>query len=320
MRSQVGSAERARSGRTSRVERIDAAHQPTAAMSPRAGEDREAGDVAVRHGAVLAVLHPDQDADRRRFALAVDDGEALDVGRLQAADLGHPLRRPLLQALDELVVPDRVLGDVVVVHQPLGHEDVHHPQRERAVGAREELHVLVARGRGARAQRVDADHPAARGAGLLEDRPEVPVGDEGVRAPQQDHAGVPQVLRVHATARPLGGDEPRVGRVPAQPARDGADAEHVEQPLRHRAALQDPLVARVAVGEEGGGAVLVDDRAPPRPRCSSSASSQLTRSKVAEPFGPVRTSGCRRRSGWWTRSRNRLTLGHSSPRVKGWSA
>ena len=50
-----------------------------------------------------------------------------------------------------------------------------------------------------------------------------------------------------------------------------------------------------------------------RAAISVSASSHEIGSNEPDPFGPVRRSGCSKRSGLYTRSRKRLTFGHSSP-------
>ena len=48
------------------------------------------------------------------------------------------------------------------------------------------------------------------------------------------------------------------------------------------------------------------------------ASSQLTRAKLAWPFGPVRIAGCCTRVGPYTRSAKRRTLAQMYPPVTGW--
>ena len=54
-----------------------------------------------------------------------------------------------------------------------------------------------------------------------------------------------------------------------------------------------------------------------RTAISASAASHDTCSNSPLPFGPVRRSGWRMRSGLYTRSRKRLTLGHNSPLLYG---
>ena len=96
-----------------------------------------------------------------------------------------------------------------MVDQPPGHQHVQHPEGQGAVRAGEQLHVLVAGGRRHRAERVDADDPCAGGARLLQDRPEVAVGDEGVGAPEQDHPAVAEVFGVDPDAGALGHPQAR---------------------------------------------------------------------------------------------------------------
>ena len=63
------------------------------------------------------------------------------------------------------------------------------------------LDELVGGVRGDRAQRVDDHDPGAVGPGRLDGRPQVAVGEPGVRAPQDDQAGVAQLERRRACAR-----------------------------------------------------------------------------------------------------------------------
>ena len=53
---------------------------------------------------------------------------------------------------------------------------------------------------------------------------------------------------------------------------------------------------------------------------SVSAWSHVMRSKSPDPLGPTRRNGWSRRSGLYTRSRNRLTFGQSSPAEYGWAS
>ena len=107
----------------------------------------------------------------------------------------------------------------------------------------------------------------------------------------------------------------------AQGAHEPGRAEVVEEPGVEAHHRQQALVAGAAVGQHRLGAVGVDRR-----RCRSCGDRRRARrptsigSNSPEPFGPVRRSGVSMRSGLYTRSRKRLTFGHSSPWLYGWSA
>ena len=71
---QVGAAERGAVDELA-LPRADAAHQPAAAVAPRTGQRRQAGQRAVEHRPVLVVLGTDQGADRGRAGGGVLAGE-----------------------------------------------------------------------------------------------------------------------------------------------------------------------------------------------------------------------------------------------------
>ena len=109
-----------------------------------------------------------------------------EAGDLLATRSGGVLRR----ARPRGARSPRVRRDVLGVVQALGDDHVHEPERQRRVGARQRAHVPVGRRGRARPQRVDHDDPRARLARLLDDRPQVQVGDDRVRPPQHDEAAV----------------------------------------------------------------------------------------------------------------------------------
>ena len=80
--------------------------------------------------------HPEPDPDVRRARPAVEVRETLDVGARQPGDRGDPIRSESGQDLPlEAVEPDRLTREIVPVGQPVPHEDVHHAERQRRVGA-----------------------------------------------------------------------------------------------------------------------------------------------------------------------------------------
>ncbi len=121
-----------------------------------------------------------------------------------------------------------------------------------------------ARGGGRRADRVDADDLGAVGLGLLDEGPEVAVGEQRVVAPEDDHLGVADVFRIDAQVGALRGAETEAGDGAAQAADDGGGAEAVEEPLRHRRHLDHALRAGVAEGQDGVAPVAVDRRSSGR--------------------------------------------------------
>ena len=96
--------------------------------------------------------------DRRRLRGCVLPRQGHDVLCRNAGDLRHALGRVFSRACSELVVPDRVALDVVLVDEAFGNDDVHHAERERRIGAHARAHVPVGLLRGARTLRVDDDN------------------------------------------------------------------------------------------------------------------------------------------------------------------
>ena len=105
--------------------------QAAAAMPPRSGEHRQAGHRAKLHRAVAMMLGADERPQQGRLRRRVLARESLDVVRRQAHRVRHALRSVLPHALRERLVADRVLRHVVVVHQAVANDDVHHRERQR---------------------------------------------------------------------------------------------------------------------------------------------------------------------------------------------
>ena len=158
----------------------------------------------------------------------------------------------------ELVEADGVGVDPRPVDEAVADQHVHHRQHQRDVGAGQRLDELVGGLGGERADRVDHDDLGAVGPGRLDRRPQVAVGEPGVRAPQDDQLAVAQLERVEARGRcrsssrtPAPTVGPQIG--PDEPA----GAEVVEEALVEAHHRQQALVAGVAERQDRLGAVLV---------------------------------------------------------------
>jgi len=132
--------------------------------------------------------------------------QRLDVGHRDAGDLGNAFGRIVRGARLQLLEAERVFLHVIVIDQPLGDDDVHHAQRERAVGARLDGHVPVRLFGGARAHGVD-DHDLGTLLLRFEDeRPRVQVGADHVHPPHDDVLRVGKALEVQSTGWAHGHD------------------------------------------------------------------------------------------------------------------
>ena len=171
---------------------------PASRTTPVSGHRRKAGDGSHRHATPGVSLQSVVYANERRLCAPELAAELADSIGAYSRDGSRPLRRPLAHALLELVSAQRKTGQIVLVLHRLVEEHVHDGQRQGGVGARANAQPLVALLGGARAHRIDGDHLRAILARLEDKGPEVRIGRERVRSPQQDQVAVRQCLTVGA--------------------------------------------------------------------------------------------------------------------------
>ena len=150
------------------------------------------------------------------------------LGR-DAGDLGHAGGRVRREVRAQRVEARGRPGDVRVVQEVLGHQDVHQPEGQRPVGPRADHQVLVGLLRRAGPVGVDADDVGPARPGLLHERHHVDVRVGGVDPPQQDQVGVHHLLGVVAGDHADGGLPAGVGRRRADGPVELARAERVEE-------------------------------------------------------------------------------------------
>ena len=170
----------------------------------------------------------------------------------------RPLWSPDGDGLGELVEARRVLGHPRVVDEAVADEHMHHRQHHRDVGARAGLEEPVGGLGGGGTDRVDHDDRGAVGAGLLDGRPQVAVGELGVRRPQDDQLGVADLERIHAEPGAVSHRHTGADGRPTDRAHEPARTEVVEEPATDALQGEDALVAGVAERQDRLGAVGVD--------------------------------------------------------------
>jgi hypothetical protein len=207
----------------------------------------QARDRAHRIAAAGDALHAVVQADRGRADVPVIVGELFDLRRRDAAQGRHARRVELYRARGERLEPQRVALDVVAVEPAFADQHVHQPERKRAVGAGQQRDVLVAFLGGRRAIRIDRNQLRAVALGFLREAPQVQVGRDRIRAPEQDQLGVGKRLHRRTSAHAERADEGLAARGRADGAIEQARAEPVEEAVRHRLALHQPHRARVRV-------------------------------------------------------------------------
>ena len=194
----------------------------------------------------------------------VGTSEALDLFGREADALTDGLRGVLPDAFDERLVAHRVPRDVVVIDQIVANHHVHHGERERGVAARSDLQMPIGGFGRACADRIDDDHRGPAFPRFSDQRPEVEVGDDRVGAPQHDEAAVDDVLWVNAGAGADGRRESGRCDRTADVSLERAAAHDAEEAHVERCHLDDALHTGRAVRQDGLGARLGDNAAPPR--------------------------------------------------------
>ena len=252
---------------------------------------------------------------------AVDVREALDVGLGKAGDLGDPRRREARQHLGfEPVEADRVRRDVVAVDQPVAHQDVHDPERQRRVGADADLQVPVGLPRGAAAcadRSTTSWTPRRRAASALAQKctlvatrsaPQATIRSLSSTASGSAPPTGPTVM-FQASSQHVSQTVPAISRL----APSAWNRPSIE------AAVHLPLMRAVGVAEQRQRPGLGDDplasarrsRRAPRP----SRSARI----CPRPWARCGAAASAMRSGECTSSASRLTLAQANPAVNGCS-
>ena len=291
--------------------------RPAAGPADLAGREAEVDQRAVlqRADGRLVGAHRPQ---RHRAAGA---GEAvrrlLDELRVDAADGGRALRRPLGRDRARLLPAARVAADEVRVEQAVAVDDVQHRAEQREVGAGAHRQMQVRALRGRRAARVRADDERALALAVADARPDDRVAGGGVRPEQQEavgerDVGVRRRRAVEAERAAVAGDR----RGHAQ-ARVGVDVVRAEKALGELVDRVVVLGQQLAgdVERDRVGAVLVDDRAQAaRDGARARPPSRPARSARR---GRSRHSGTVARSLAWTANGRPSGLRHVRPRLAG---
>ena len=231
-------------------------------MAPRADQPGQAGQGAHGVAARRVALDRDAHADDRGLGGGELARQRPDVGGGKAGDRGDPVRRETGCAVFQLLVADRVVRDIVVVDKVFGDDDVDHAEREGGVGARLDRQVPVGLFRRAGGDRVDDDDLGAAALGLGDERPVVQVVADRVDRPQDDVAGVDEAFRIDRRGRPAGHEEGGDGGGIAEGALGDGCAQLVEEGVADIQPVQDALGAEIAVGQDGGRPVAIDDLLP----------------------------------------------------------
>ena len=226
--------------------------KPPPRSSPRADERRQAGERAEEHRTVLVVLGADERADRRRADRAVARARA----PRSPSRRRRTRRRPAPASTRRRARPARrsrcacasthswstrssristcIIASISAMSVP--GSGWTNSSADSAVD---------------RADRVDHDEPCTVGACLLDHRPQVTVGEAGVRAPEDDQLRVAQLLRSEPLRRAVrhlhaGADGRPADRTDEPGARRGGSRSARRTPIARRLWLPASLYGRIA--------------------------------------------------------------------------
>ena len=233
-----------------------------AAMAPRADERGQAGHGAHRVAARGIALDGDAHPDDRGLGGGEFAGQGPDIAGGKPGDPGHPVRVEAGRAGFQILVADCVVLDIVAVDQVLGDDHVDHAERERRVGAGPDREMPVRLPGGAGGDRIDDHDPGAAALRLGDERPVMQIGADRVDRPQHDVSRMDEALRVHRRSRAAGHEERRDGGGIAERALRHRRPHLVEERIARVQPVQDPFGAEIAVRQDRGATVAVDDFAP----------------------------------------------------------
>jgi hypothetical protein len=232
-------------------------------VSPRARDRGQARERPVGDRRAQVALRADAGANERRLPFGELAAEAADRLGLDAAELGAPLHRVLLEPLEQLVVADGVRTAPLLVGEARVDHRAHHPEGEGAVGARERANVLVRDAGRPRAVGVDRDEPGAVPACGEQESPEVRGRRHRIPAPQEDEARARPLLRIDLGRFAVGRADARGAGARADRPAQVRRSDRVHEARAHPVGLQDALGPEVAVRKDRLRPVPLDHGAEP---------------------------------------------------------
>ena len=253
--------------------------------------------------------------------------ERLDLRRLDSADRCNPLRAVLARPFAQLIEPQRMPAQVVVIDEIVANEHVHEAERERGVGSRQQGDVGVALFRGERAVGIDSDELRTEALGLLRARPKMHARGDRIAAPEDDELGPIGQLHIDSDSRTQGdGVSGGAGRC-ADRAIQKTRAQPMKEALRHGLALHQSHGSGIAIGEDllridrgdGGeprrdrrdGFLPADSLEAPFPLLANTAQRMQQSIRVIGPFGIARHLGTEDAGGGAMLGRSGHFLGHA---------
>ena len=149
----------------------------------------------------------------------------------------------------------------MTIDESVAHENIDESEHESDVGARQRLEEPIRRVRRHRAQRIDTYNRGPVGLRLLDKRPQVTIGEAGIRTPQHNALRMTDFHRIGGPARAVGGRSPNSRRLTAHRINHAGSTDALHEPFvcMHR---QNTLVPGVPQTHDGLAAVGGGDGLP----------------------------------------------------------
>jgi hypothetical protein len=190
-------------------------------------------------------LQPVVDANESGSRSSVPFRERHDCIGRKSGDSLDTRRRVLTHAFAQLSLADRMCREKLAILEAALEEHMHHRQRQCGIGSRADREPLVTLRGGARAQRIDGDNRRSALAGAKHERPEVWIGRERIRAPEQHEVALWNSFRIGPDVRTNGHAHSDGACHRADRAIQHRRAEDVKEATIHRRTLNEAHRSRI---------------------------------------------------------------------------
>jgi hypothetical protein len=311
-RTEIGAGQKRQIGRCA----AQTAGDPGPGLLEGAHQCRQQGNRPHGHGPAELAARSPAGPDVGRIGTAIGPGQVPNRFGGKPADVGRLVRRVPGRACVEGIEPDGSRLDEGVVDQVVADQHVHHSQGQGGIGPRPDHQVGIGPLGRLGPIGVNDHQPGPVLPGLLEKRPGMQIGRQGVRPPDDDEIGGDGRRDGGRWSAPQAGFEPGAGGRTADGREQPAGSQLVEKRVA-RMAVDQAHVPGIKIGQNRlrppirrhrGGTLgnfaqgLVPANGHERPRAFGAVAFQ----RLQNPFGMV-----------WTCSGKYPALRQMNPRVMG---
>ena len=229
-------------------------------IPPGTGYRREQPDGPRGHRAPLRALHPVIQAYGRWPGRGILPRQGHDVVRGNSGEFRRPARCPFPHPRFQGLEAEGVPLHVIAILQTFSGDHVHHRQSQCRVRPRPDCVVPVGLLPGPVPVRIDRVELRPVSPRLHDERPQVHIRSEDVRAPGEDQLCVAKLLRFNGVPHAQGLRHTRRSRARTDRAVQTRSAQGVEEPSVHAGTVQITHCPGVAVGQNRLRAMLARGR------------------------------------------------------------